>query len=80
MSLRIPDVDLIQFDEIAQLHPIALKLPYIRSEKNGYFSLLGNDGVLDYTIINEKRFLMSQWEVSLDTTSSKDATWKMLSR
>ena len=53
MSLRIPDVDLIQFDEIAQLHPIALKLPYIRSEKNGYFSLLGNDGVLDYTIINE---------------------------
>lgn len=53
MSLKVPDVEQIEFDDIAQLHPIAFKLPYIRSEKNGYFSLLGNDGVLDYTIINE---------------------------
>lgn len=53
MSLKVPDVEQIEFDDIAQLHPIAFKLPYIRSEKNGYFSLLGIDSVLGYTIINE---------------------------
>ena len=48
MPLKLIDLSNMEFEAIDGLIPIQTKTPYCREENEGFYSLLGNDGINNY--------------------------------
>lgn len=52
MPLKLIDLSNMEFEAIDGLIPIQTKTPYCREENEGFYSLLGNDGINNYIMLN----------------------------
>lgn len=52
MPLKLIDLSKMEFEAIEDLIPIQTKAPYCREENEGFYSLLGNDGINNYIMLN----------------------------
>lgn len=52
MPLILIDLSNMEFEAIDGLIPIQTKTPYCREENEGFYSLLGNDGINNYIMLN----------------------------